>query len=81
MVMVLDFWRHYVLINALSARSYAETEFWFSSIKVTAIILFILIGGAAVLVLLILKEENPHRFFHILPKAQVFFQMEYWQFY
>lgn len=34
-------------LNALSAKSYAESEFWFASIKVTAIILFIIIGGAA----------------------------------
>lgn len=35
------------LLNALSARSYAETEFWFASIKVVTILLFIIIGGAA----------------------------------
>lgn len=35
------------LLNALSARSFAETEFWFAGIKVITIILFILIGGAA----------------------------------
>jgi L-asparagine transporter-like permease len=32
--------------NLLSTRSYGEFEFWFSSIKVAAIIVFILIGGA-----------------------------------
>lgn len=35
-------------INALSARSFAEMEFWFSSIKVMAIVLFIILGCAAV---------------------------------
>ncbi|NGM82049.1 amino acid permease [Paenibacillus sp. 7124] len=35
-------------LNAFSVRFFAETEFWFSSIKVIAIILFILIGGLAV---------------------------------
>ncbi len=35
------------LLNALSARAFGETEFWFSSIKVSAIILFIILGGAA----------------------------------
>jgi arginine/ornithine permease len=35
------------LLNALSARAFGETEFWFSSVKVLAIILFILLGGAA----------------------------------
>ncbi len=33
-------------INLLSTRSFAEFEFWFSSIKVAAIIAFILIAGA-----------------------------------
>jgi len=35
------------LLNALSVRSYAEAEFWFASIKVVTILLFIIIGGAA----------------------------------
>ncbi|WP_051331238.1 amino acid permease [Aneurinibacillus terranovensis] len=34
-------------LNALSARSFGETEYWFSSVKVAAIILFIILGGAA----------------------------------
>ncbi|KRM97255.1 APC family amino acid-polyamine-organocation transporter [Liquorilactobacillus aquaticus DSM 21051] len=34
--------------NALSVRFFAETEFWFSSIKVIAIIAFIVIGGLAI---------------------------------
>lgn len=34
-------------LNALSARNFAETEFWFASIKVVAIVLFIILGGAA----------------------------------
>lgn len=32
-------------INALSARSFAEMEFWFSSIKVMAIVLFIILAA------------------------------------
>lgn len=34
-------------LNALTTRSFAETEYWFAGIKVLAVILFILIGGAA----------------------------------
>jgi arginine/ornithine permease len=49
-------------INALSARSYAETEFWFSSIKVTAIVLFIAIGGASIFGLIDLQENQPAPF-------------------
>jgi GABA permease len=33
-------------VNLLSARSYGEFEFWFSSIKVAAILAFILVAGA-----------------------------------
>lgn len=36
-------------LNALSVRWFAEAEFWFSSIKVVAIILFIIIGGLVIL--------------------------------
>ncbi|MFD2611434.1 amino acid permease [Paenibacillus gansuensis] len=35
------------LLNALSARSFGETEFWFSGIKVSAILLFIILGAGA----------------------------------
>lgn len=35
------------LLNAFSVKFFAESEFWFSSIKVLAILLFILLGGAA----------------------------------
>ncbi|ATO56422.1 MAG: amino acid permease [Loigolactobacillus coryniformis] len=40
------------IANALSVRFFAETEFWFSSIKVIAIIAFIVLGGAAIIGLL-----------------------------
>jgi GABA permease len=36
-------------VNLMSARSYGEFEFWFSSIKVAAIIAFILVTGSFVL--------------------------------
>ncbi|MCR8998133.1 amino acid permease, partial [Brevibacillus laterosporus] len=35
------------LLNALSAKAFGETEFWFSSFKVAAILAFIVLGGAA----------------------------------
>src|SRR6185312_13278491 len=37
------------LVNLMSARSYGEFEFWFSSIKVAAILAFILVTGSYVL--------------------------------
>ncbi|MCC7256873.1 MAG: amino acid permease [Gammaproteobacteria bacterium] len=36
-------------VNLLSTRSYGEFEFWFASIKVAAILVFIAVAGAAVL--------------------------------
>ncbi|AEI44760.1 amino acid permease [Paenibacillus mucilaginosus] len=35
------------LLNAMSAKAYAETEYWLASIKLVTIILFIGLGGAA----------------------------------
>ncbi|WP_052476477.1 amino acid permease [Cohnella kolymensis] len=35
------------LLNALTTRGFAESEYWFAGIKVFAVILFIIIGGAA----------------------------------
>ncbi|AIM17828.1 MULTISPECIES: amino acid permease [Neobacillus] len=48
-------------LNALSAKAFGEAEFWFSSIKVMAILLFIVLGGAAMFGLIDMKgtEEAP----------------------
>ncbi|TYR79549.1 amino acid permease [Priestia megaterium] len=50
-------------VNALSARSYAETEFWFSSIKVTAIVLFIIVGCGAVFGVIDFQGDQPAPYF------------------
>ncbi|MDR4248364.1 amino acid permease, partial [Bacillus thuringiensis] len=34
------------LVNALSAKAFAEAEFWFASVKVATIVIFIVLGGA-----------------------------------
>lgn len=49
------------LLNALSAKAFGEAEFWFASIKVLAIILFIVLGGAAMFGLIHMKggQEAP----------------------
>ncbi len=39
----------FTLVNLLSVRSYGEAEFWFASIKVVAIVLFLAAGAAFVL--------------------------------
>ncbi|RAL23292.1 amino acid permease [Thermoflavimicrobium daqui] len=43
------------IINAVSARSFGESEFWFSSIKVITIILFIILGLGALFGLIPMK--------------------------
>lgn len=43
------------LLNALSVKFFAESEFWFAGIKVITIILFILLGGAAMFGLIPMK--------------------------
>jgi lysine-specific permease len=47
-VWVLGFTVILFLLNAVSVKGYGETEFWFAGIKVTAIILFLIIGGLMV---------------------------------
>jgi arginine/ornithine permease len=50
------------VVNAFSAKGFAETEFWFASIKVITIILFIILGGAAMFGFIHLKggEAAPY---------------------
>ncbi len=51
-------------VNLMSSRSYGEFEFWFSSIKVAAIVIFILIAGAYALRLDVARRPDvlqPHR--------------------
>ncbi|MCF5919358.1 S-methylmethionine permease, partial [Xanthomonas perforans] len=46
-------------LNTVSARWFAEGEFWFSLIKVVTILVFIVLGGAAVIGLLPLADGSP----------------------
>lgn len=46
-------------LNTVSARWFAEGEFWFSLIKVITILVFIVLGGAAVIGLLPLADGSP----------------------
>ncbi|SFJ38891.1 arginine/ornithine permease [Thermoflavimicrobium dichotomicum] len=46
------------IINAISARSFGESEFWFSSIKVITIILFIILGLGALFGLIPMKGHE-----------------------
>jgi len=44
------------LLNAFSAKFFAETEFWFALVKVATIILFIILGGAAMFGIIPMKD-------------------------
>lgn len=52
--------------NAFSVRFFAETEFWFASIKVLAIVFFIVIGLLAILGVFPVTGYNPQPLFHNL---------------
>lgn len=43
------------LLNAMSAKFFAESEFWFAGVKVITVIMFIVLGGAAMFGLLPMK--------------------------
>lgn len=58
--------------NALSVKIFGETEFWFSSIKVIAIILFIILGGLAIFGILPIKGYSHAPLFHNLIKDGAF---------
>lgn len=58
--------------NALSVRFFAETEFWFSSIKVIAIIAFIVLGALAIFGVLPIKGYTHAPLFHNLFKDGMF---------
>ena len=49
------------VLNALTTKGFAEAEFWFASIKVVAVIAFIIIGGAAIFGFIPLADRpTPH---------------------
>ncbi|MBZ5749582.1 S-methylmethionine permease [Metabacillus rhizolycopersici] len=60
------------VLNVLTVKFFAEAEFWFSSIKVIAIVLFILIGAAALLGFLPMTHSKPASFFSNFTSAGLF---------
>ena len=48
-IWVLTFTAILGILNAISVKGFGETEFWFASIKVAAIVIFIIIGGLMIL--------------------------------
>ncbi|MEH7107518.1 S-methylmethionine permease [Bacillus sp. JJ1764] len=60
------------IINVLTVKFFAETEFWFSSIKVIAIVVFIILGVAAMVGILPMSHSNSAPFFSNLVKGGLF---------
>lgn len=58
--------------NALSVKFFAETEFWFSSIKVIAIVLFIIVGFLAIFGIIPIKGTTHAPLFTNLIKDGLF---------
>ncbi|ETT54362.1 amino acid permease [Paenibacillus amylolyticus] len=50
------------LFNALTVKFFAESEFWFSSVKVVTIVIFIIIGGAAMFGIIPMADSEPAPF-------------------
>ncbi|TQR18285.1 amino acid permease [Psychrobacillus soli] len=44
-------------LNALTTKAFAEAEFWFAGIKVVAVVLFVIIGAAAIFGIIPLEER------------------------
>lgn len=59
------------MLNALTTKGFAEAEFWFAGIKVAALLLFIIIGAAAIFGLIPL-EDRPAPFMENLAPAGLF---------
>ncbi|WCN37636.1 amino acid permease [Aneurinibacillus uraniidurans] len=60
------------LMNAFSAKSFAETEFWFSSIKVVAIILFIVVGSSVLFGFISIKGQHAPMFSNFVNDGGLF---------
>ncbi|MBS2971017.1 S-methylmethionine permease [Metabacillus sp. KIGAM252] len=50
------------VLNAVTVKFFAESEFWFSSVKVAAIVIFIILGGASIIGILPLADSEPAPF-------------------
>ena len=56
-------------LNALTTRGFAEAEFWFAGIKVVAVILFIIIGFAAIFGLIPMEDRATPLFSNLAPSG------------
>ncbi|MBG9587005.1 amino acid permease [Cytobacillus firmus] len=56
-------------LNALTTRGFAEAEYWFSGIKVVAVIFFIIIGFSAILGIIPMADRPAPYMEHLAPKG------------
>jgi arginine/ornithine permease len=54
------------IINSLTTKAFAETEYWFAGIKVLAVIIFIIVGLCAILGVIHLDKEPTPYFSHFI---------------
>jgi amino acid permease len=59
-------------LNAVTVKFFAESEFWFAAIKVAAIVIFILLGGAAIVGFIPLTDSSSAPFFTNLTNEGLF---------
>ncbi|MCD7035402.1 S-methylmethionine permease [Metabacillus sp. GX 13764] len=59
-------------LNAVTIRFFAESEFWFSSVKVLAIVIFVILGAGAMFGLIPLAHSEPAPFFSNLTSGGLF---------
>ncbi|OCG69786.1 amino acid transporter [Gilliamella sp. Nev5-1] len=52
------------VLNIITAQFFAESEFWFSIIKVLTIVIFIIAGAAAIFGIIPMKDNMPAPFLH-----------------
>ncbi|MFC7395200.1 S-methylmethionine permease [Scopulibacillus cellulosilyticus] len=60
------------LLNALTVKFFAESEFWFASVKVIAIVVFIILGVAAMVGIIPMKNSQAAPFFSNFISAGLF---------
>lgn len=67
-------------LNSFSVKIFAETEFWFSGIKIITIILFIVLGGSAMLGFIPMDDRASAPMLSNFTADGVFSQMACFQF-
>ncbi|ASJ56839.1 amino acid permease [Brevibacillus formosus] len=60
------------VLNAVTVKFFAESEFWFSSVKVIAVVIFVLLGAGAIVGVIPMTNSQPAPFFSNVISAGLF---------